>query len=304
LLQSLEVGVYNHIPGDGREFVVVDPTSVKIRAEDGRCVKSVNISPFIDNLPFGKDTESFSTDDASGSTSQAANIVEALEAGSKTLLVDEDTCATNFMIRDARMQMLVAKEKEPITPFISKVRALYQQLGVSSILVIGGAGDYFEVADSVIMMDCYSPQDVTQQALEIAAQHGSGTLSISEYGPLGMRVPQASSYVCHGKMVARGVGKLQYGEMDIDLESVEQLVEVSQTRAIGDAIQYLASSKMTSNSSFQNILDALDAEIDANGLDVITGQAHIGNLARPRLFEIAAALNRYRNAEVIGLPKI
>ena len=124
LLRALEVGVYEHIPGDGREFVVVDETSVKIRAEDGRWVAGVNISPFIDNLPFGKSTQNFSTPDASGSTSQAANIIEALEAGSRCLLIDEDTAATNFMIRSAAMQRLVAPEKEPITPFIAKVRPL------------------------------------------------------------------------------------------------------------------------------------------------------------------------------------
>ena len=76
LLQALELGVYNHIPGDGREFVSCDPTAVKIRAEDGRPIHNLNISAFINNLPFGRSTEVFSTGDASGSTSQAANIME------------------------------------------------------------------------------------------------------------------------------------------------------------------------------------------------------------------------------------
>jgi predicted ABC-class ATPase len=147
LLTAIEKGVYDHVPGDGRELVVSNGLAVKIRAEDGRNVENVDISPFIGNLPFGQDTTSFSTADASGSTSQAANIMEALEAGARVLLIDEDTSATNFMIRDGRMQRLVAKNKEPITPFIDKVKQLHRDGGVSTMLVMGGTGDYFEVED-------------------------------------------------------------------------------------------------------------------------------------------------------------
>ncbi|UCC91601.1 MAG: ABC-ATPase domain-containing protein, partial [Candidatus Aenigmatarchaeota archaeon] len=150
LLKALELGVYNHIPGDGREFVVTNPYAVKIRAEDGRRIEKADISPFITNLPFSQETKEFSTDNASGSTSQAANIIESLEAGAQALLIDEDTSATNFMIRDHRMQELVSKDKEPITPFIDKARQLHKDFGVSTILVIGGSGDYFDVADHVI----------------------------------------------------------------------------------------------------------------------------------------------------------
>lgn len=167
LLQAIELGVYDHIEGDGREYIAARDTAVKIKAENGRNVEKVDISPFISNLPAGQDTVRFSTENASGSTSQAANIMEALETGTDLLLIDEDTSATNFMIRDARMQLLVQKEKEPITPFIDRVRGLYENEGVSTILVIGGSGDYFEVADNVIMMDEYSPRDVTGTAMEI-----------------------------------------------------------------------------------------------------------------------------------------
>nr|WP_306301216.1 ABC-ATPase domain-containing protein [Thalassobacillus sp. C254] len=168
LLEAIERGVYNHRRGDGREYVITEESACKIRAEDGRSVKGVDISPFISNLPIQKDTQHFSTDNASGSTSQAANIMESIEAGAETLLIDEDTSATNFMIRDSRMQALVAKEKEPITPFIDKVTSLYQEHGISTILVVGGSGDYFEVADKVVMMDEYTPVDVTEKAKEIA----------------------------------------------------------------------------------------------------------------------------------------
>ena len=169
LLRALEAGVYNHIPGDGRELAVTVNDAVKIRAEDGRRIEQVDIRPFIGNLPYGCDTSVFSTDEASGSTSQAANIIESLEVGTSLLLIDEDTSATNFMIRDYRMQELVAKDKEPITPFIDKVRQLYEDQGVSTIMVIGGSGDYFDVADRVIMMDAYRPRDATDAAASVAS---------------------------------------------------------------------------------------------------------------------------------------
>lgn len=213
VLKALEVGVYNHVPTDGREFVVVDPNGVKIRSEDSRSVACTDISAFIDNLPFKQDTTKFSTADASGSTSQAANIVEALEVGATTLLIDEDTCATNFMIRDWKMQQLVAKDKEPITPFISKVRALFEQKGVSSVLVIGGAGDYFSVADHVIMMDSYEPRDVTKEAKAIAKQHDGEIRQESEFGGFNARIPLPRGFEVSGKVVSRGLGRIQFGEV-------------------------------------------------------------------------------------------
>jgi len=167
LLEAIQLGVYNHIKDDGREFVITREDAVKIRAEDGRYIEKVDISPFIENLPFGKDTRHFSTEDASGSTSQSANIIEAIEAGSKLLLIDEDTTATNLMIRDLRMQKLVHKDKEPITPFIDRIRELWEKFGISTIMVSGGLGDYFEVADYVIVMENYLPKDKTKEAKQI-----------------------------------------------------------------------------------------------------------------------------------------
>lgn len=167
LLSAIEQGIYNHIPEDGREYVVSSKSAVYICAENGRYIENVNIEPFVSSLPFGKDTIHFSTENASGSTSQAAAIIEAMEAESKLLLIDEDTSATNFMVRDARMQELVSKTKEPITPFIDQVKQLYTNFGISTILVMGGCGDYFDVADCVIHMDSYIPYDVTQKAQNI-----------------------------------------------------------------------------------------------------------------------------------------
>ncbi|DBA04421.1 TPA: hypothetical protein N0F65_010017, partial [Lagenidium giganteum] len=297
VLKALEVGVYNHIPSDGREFVVMDAKAVKIRSEDSRSVVCCDISAFIDNLPFKQDTTKFTTADASGSTSQAANIVEALEVGATTLLIDEDTCATNFMIRDWKMQQLVAKDKEPITPFISKVRSLFTQHGVSSVLVIGGAGDYFSVADHVIMMDSYEPCDVTDQAKEIAKQHGE-ILQEESFGGFNRRIPMIRGFEVNGKVVARGLNRVQYGDVDLDLGAVEQIVEPSQVRMIADTV-LRARSLMDGERSLNDILSTIEEELDnSKSLDSVSQHRKSGFHCRARRFEIAAAINRLRGATI------
>lgn len=306
LLQAMERGVYDHIKGDGREHVLTDPKAFKIRAEDGREVTKVDISPFIQNLPYGKDTERFSTGNASGSTSQAANIVEALEAGAETLLIDEDTSATNFMIRDSRMQALVAKQKEPITPFIDKVRQLYNDYGVSTILVMGGSGDYFDVADTVVMMEQYRPSDVTEQAKAIADSRVSERKKEGgeRFGAITERTPQAGSLNSRKgnkeKVAARGLMRIQYGTTDIDLSQVEQLVDTSQTRAISDMLHYIEKHRLFGKKSLAEVLVELEKQIDRKGLASFTPfpDQHPGELARPRMLEFAAAVNRLRTLKV------
>ena len=171
LLNAIERSIYNHIPGDGREYIVTNRNTNKIRAEDGRCVHSLNLSNYINCLPMGRDTSDFSTQDASGSTSQAAWLQESIEAGAQAILIDEDTSATNFMIRDERMQALVSKDAEPITPLVDRIGQLRDSLNTSTILVMGGSGDYFDVADNVIQMHDYQAIDVTQKAKEVIKQH-------------------------------------------------------------------------------------------------------------------------------------
>ena len=304
LLNALERGVYNHIPDDGRELVVTDDGAVKIRAEDGRSVAGVDISPFIGTLPNGADTRRFSTANASGSTSQAANIVEALEAGARVLLVDEDTAATNFMIRDHRMQELIAKEREPITPFIDKVRQLYDEHGVSTVLVMGGSGDYFDVADTVIAMDAYLPRDVTGQAQAIAARYQAERRPEGgdRFGAVTARVPLAKSLdPSKGrrevKISARGVKTILFGKNEIDLSAVEQLVDPSQLNAIGQALYYARQRYMDGGRTLPEILDAVIADLDHEGLDVLDRRS-VGDLARFRRYELAAALNRLRTLRV------
>ena len=304
LLRALERGIYNHIPEDGREWTVSTDSAVKIRAEDGRYVEKLDISPFITNLPYGKDTTAFRTENTSGSTSQAANIMEALEIGTKLLLIDEDTSATNFIIRDARMQALVAKEKEPITPFVDKVRQLLDNHGVSTVLVMGGSGDYFEVVDRVIAMDQYRPVHVTKEAKRIVESSPKKRVAEggSHFGKLPNRRPSAESFdASRGKrevkIDAKGLGTILFGTTTIDLSALEQLVDPSQTRAIGEAIFYYANHYACQSLSLLEGLQHLMEDLDRDGLDVLTTHK-VGNLARPRIFEIAFAINRMRSLRV------
>lgn len=307
LLHALDRGVYNHIPGDGRECVVAMPNAVKIRAEDGRSVEKVDISPFISNLPLQKDTTAFSTENASGSTSQAANIVEALEYGTSLLLIDEDTSATNFMIRDARMQKLVPKSREPITPFIDQVRNLVTEHKVSSVIVLGGSGDYFDVADTVIAMTNYLPSVVTAEAHRIAQAIPTNRAAESpgRFGPIRKRAIQPQSINPYRrdriKVSARGLKAIEFGQETIDLLNVEQLVDVSQTRVIGDIVVYAwRQGYFDEQTDLREAIERVFDDIAAQGLGVISphkGQ-HPGDYALPRLQEVAMAINRLRTLMV------
>ncbi len=305
LLSALERAVYPHIPTDGRELVATDGTAVKIRAEDGRYVEKVDISPFITNLPFGRETVRFSTDNASGSTSQAANIMEALDAGSRLLLIDEDTSATNFMIRDERMQELISKDKEPITPFVDKVGKLYRDHGVSTILVMGGSGDYLDVADTVIAMDNYLPKDVTERAKEVSLRHRASRRDEGgqTFGEITKRVPDASSFdPSWGKrevrIDARGSKKILFGALEIDLSSLSQLVETGQTRAVGNIIHRYASEYAPGGLPLAEGLGRVFSDIEKEGLDVLLPY-RVGDLACPRIFEAVGAVNRMRTLRVL-----
>ena len=305
LLEAIERGVYPHVPADGREYVVTSRDAVKIRAEDGRRVERVDISPFISNLPFGKATEAFSTDDASGSTSQATNIIEAMEAGATTLLLDEDTSATNFMVRDARMQALVHKELEPITPFIDRVRELYDERGISTILVMGGSGDYFDAADRVILMRDYLPQEATAEAKKIAKARPTRR-AVEAGSPLPRdfgRVPVARSFdASRGKrdvkIDVKGLDQLLFGKEPVDLRGVEQLVDASQTRAIGHILHVAAERFMDGERTLGEVLALVEDFLDREGLDPLDPfhrkDHHPGSFARPRKYEVAAAINRLR----------
>ena len=298
LLRAIERGVYDHIPDDGRERVVTAATAVKVRAEDGRAVAGTDIANFIGRIPGGADTRDFVTGNASGSTSQAAAIVEAIEVGARVLLLDEDTSATNFMIRDARMQALIADEHEPITPFIDRARHLADVQGISTVVVVGGSGDYFDIADTVIAMRDYRPANVTADAKRIAdrrptLRHAEG----GDWRPIRVRSPDPDSIDPRRghrdvEVKARTEQRVMFGEQEVELSAVEQLVEPAQARAIALALAY-ARSRWTAGPTLHDALRDIMSIAARDGLDAF--QEHLtGDLAAFRIFELTAFLNRVR----------
>lgn len=298
ILQALEMGVYNHIAGDGREYVITDPSAWKLRAEDGRSISHTDISPFINHLPNKKDTVHFSTEDASGSTSQAANLMEAVESGSKLLLIDEDTSATNFMIRDELMQKVICREEEPITPFIERVRSMYDDLGVSSIIVAGSSGSFFQIADTIIQMKEYIPYDITERAREAAASYPA--LKQQEHFPVSdnMRAPKANQALKKDprlKMKTMGTNEMLLAKDAIELRYLEQLVDPEQTNALAYALKYLELNRMNGSRTVPQLLDDIEVLTASKGLSALYDKEYVrSGLAMPRRQEIAACLNRYR----------
>ena len=290
LLKALELGIYNHVAGDGREFAVAVDDAVSLRAEDGRPVSDVDISAFLHDLPGGADTNDFSTTNASGSTSQAAGLVEALDGGASCLLIDEDTSATNFMIRDDRMRRLVPSAKEPITPLVDRVRSLWEDHGVSTVLVAGGSGMFIDVADTVIMLDAYHPVDVTDRARELAE-------ASTDSGPFTMpapQVPPATRFLSDGRgrnerksprpPQAKGLHSIRVGDTEIDLSACSQLVDASQTSTIAAALERV---ELDGSSPLTEVLRTLPDLVSRPG-------RHPGHRAGVRAHDVAAAVRRYR----------
>ncbi len=327
LLKALELGVYDHIAGDGREYVITVPDAVKIRAEDGRCVKKDDISMFVNNLPNGKQTGSFYTEDASGSTSQAANVIEAMESGSSLLLIDEDTCATNFMVRDELMQRVVHRDKEPITPFIERARYLYEKRGISCVIVAGSSGAYFHIADQIVQMDNYVPQEITALAKEEAAKYPVLLLPDQEpEGPDYRRAPGMSSGGNrngaagqrggyrggrggndrggdHGsdRVKIKGMGKeaVSLNKETVDLRYVEQIADSEQVMTLGYLLAYAENNLFNGRDTLQKVVNNLTDIIEKKGLaSVVPGSYLPSGLALPRRQEIFACFNRYRNLKL------
>ena len=297
LLHAIEQGVYPHITGDGREWVITRADATTIRAEDGRPVTGVDISPFINNLPSGTDTRSFVTANASGSTSQAANLMEAVTAGASTLLIDEDTSATNFMIRDERMQQLIPAKDEPITPFVQRVRPLFTEKGVSTILVAGGSGAFFDVADYVIAMNSYVPSDVTSAAHELADYDPTAQTSSKVFGPEPQRRLRRQQLE-RKPAKAAGTNAIRYGKQEVDLSAVTQLVDAAQVSGLAHTFDMIMEWS-DGHSDLAELVDDVCREMDVQGIDALSPHnGHPGLYARPRRQEIFAAVNRYRRLEL------
>lgn len=303
LLKALERGVYAHIAGDGREYVLTDTDAVKIRAEDGRSIWHTDISMFISDLPNKKSTRCFDSEDASGSTSQAANVVEAMESGASALLIDEDTSATNFMIRDELMQRVIARDKEPITPYIERVRELKERYGMSTILVAGSCGAYIDVADSIIQMDNYLPRDITAFAKEQAADYPSIAQAFPKQEmPVFDRYPVKHPDVYYKgqiKCKVQGMESVSISKETIDLRYVEQLVDGGQLQTLAFVMKYMEEQGFDGTHTVQELLNRLYDKLEKEGFAALFGKGSKdreipGNLAMPRREELFACVNRYR----------
>ncbi|MDF4935006.1 P-loop domain-containing protein [Vibrio parahaemolyticus] len=297
LLNAIERSIYDHIPGDGREYIVTDQKAMKIRAEDGRCVHHLNLSNYINHLPMGKDTADFSTQDASGSTSQAAWLQESIEAGATSLLIDEDTSATNFMIRDERMQALVAKGDEPITPLVDRIGQLRDELDISTIIVMGGSGDYLDVANTVIQMHDYQAVDVTEKAKQVIAQHptqrhNESEESLQTFRSRALNRVALMNILTDGKfrVSAKGKDSLRFGKEFTDLSALEQIESADEVNAIGWLWFQLAQLPGWCNNPAKEIEEMLSGEWHAS----LPKQ---GDLAKPRTLDVMAALNRMRKSQ-------
>lgn len=289
LLKAVEAGVYNHISGDGREYVITDASAVKLRAEEGRCVHEVDISMFINHLPNKADTKKFTTENASGSTSQAANTVEGLAGGTKVFLIDEDTSATNFMVRDETMAKLVSDDKEPITPFLKCVRSLWEEHGVSSILVVGSSGAYLSVADAVLQMDNYVLKDVTVKAKELAAPMESLSVEWAEFVKKPIRRKQIEKAKVHGW------DTISLDRCDLDLRYLEQLVDEGQTAAMAYFMQYILSHLADGRKTAVELVEEFYREVERKGmLPFVPANYGAGSPVMPRKQEMVECMQRYR----------
>lgn len=303
LLKALELGVYNHIAGDGREYVITDDTAMKIRAEDGRSIQKTDISMFINDLPNGKDTVRFCTEDASGSTSQAANVVESIEAGTSLLLIDEDTSATNFMIRDELMQRVIHREMEPITPFIERIRELYDDYGISTVIVAGSSGAYFHIADSIIQMDRYIPKDITEYAKKEAASFpaisGPETPAKRPEFKRCPRTGQAFKGNDRIKMKTMGREAVMINKETIDLRYVEQITDSEQVTALGYCMRYAQKRVLDGRKDLRQVVDELEKVIENGSLAALCeSSSSVSCMAVPRRQEIFACFNRYRELKI------
>ena len=312
LLQAILSGVYAHIPGDGREYIVTREDAVFIRAEEGRSIRNVNISPFISQLPNGVSTEQFSSDNASGSTSQAASIIESIESGSRFLLFDEDTCATNLLFRDELIKKVVDPANEPITPLYSTVRSIWKQHGVSMIFVVGGLGSFLQKADTCLLMDNYQCMDITNKVREVLGNVAEETpvrfsfdvrryLSTDNFAPSYINNRLKKQLSKRIKNLRNAPRQLEYGMDLINLEALPQIVEAPQLLSVGYCLLILHQEMQKQKNEAQTIeywLQWLYKKLDQQGLSFLQPD-YPGTLSLPRKYEIAAAINRTRSLKIL-----
>jgi predicted ABC-class ATPase len=308
LLDALVKGVYPHVPGDGRQQVVTHPEAAFICAENGRAVNGVDISGFIDKLPGGVDTTQFWTANASGSTSEAAAIVESVLAGAKLLLIDEDSSATNFLIKDRHMRKLIPKDA--ITPLCDRVQELHRHHGVSTLIVAGSSSEYLGVADHVIAMEDYLPVCMTDQARRLslpAPQQVARPLKFADRRRLladnfnpSYRVERLDKTLpVRIKPLRLQERVLEYGHEQLDLTRLRALVDPHQVVAIGYALLLARKTFSDRSLSPSELARALSRMMADRGLSILLPDSDsVLFMACPRRLEVAAAVNRLRSLKV------
>lgn len=309
LLDSILAGVYNHIPNDGREYCITEQHSCKIIAEDGRSVTSLDISPFIRNVTYF-DTLNFSSLHASGSTSQAANIIEAISFGCKALLIDEDRTATNFMIRDSRMKQII--KDDPIVPFTDRVRQIHQEVNVSTILIIGGTSEYLDLADNVYMMKDYCLYNYNKE-IELVRQNSyeyyntkdedkvkwkldriikSDTLTSFRKDTESNRIHE---YICINEH------NLQVGNNIVDVSRLDTLISHQQKTTIAFITRHLANMKKESTFNLYKTVEEIYIMLFTKGLDnIYSNSFDVGpDMELPTLHDILFTLSRMNLPEYV-----
>lgn len=253
--------------------------------------------------------------DASGSTSQAAGVIESAEAGTGLLLIDEDTSATNFMLRDDFMQEVISREKEPITPFLERAVDLYREAGISTILVAGSSGAFFHIADRILQMDCYRPIDITERVKTLCREHKAPRIQAPGFripdfarslppvrrerggsGRSGRPGQERRGGTRHEHMKVKTFGKDSFSldKETVDLRYVEQLADSEQTSALAHLLRYALEQVIDGKRTVQETAGILADTLECKGWEPFCSSYVPCGLAKPRTQEIFACLNRFR----------
>jgi len=288
LLHALEEAVYPHIPGDGRELIVIDESAVPIRTEEGRVVNGTNISPLVRELPLQGSTENFTTKNASGSTSQATNLLEALELGANTILIDEDASAVNFLIRDLRMRKLINSEREPLIPLSDRIRE-FANNGINFIIVVGACGDYLSLADTVIAFAEYRAECLTERVKELGIENWELRMENREFRiqNRGVDVEVFREGLKPGSAVERSVkikavaGQISIGLLKADLRRFPTFCHQELQRGIAEILHNFIRENHTQN--LKEALEVFCEKLPPN---------ETNDLALPRAIELGEAFLR------------
>jgi predicted ABC-class ATPase len=311
LIAAISAGIYNHVPGDGREFVASMPDTVYISEEPGRSVQKVDISPFVISEDEG--FAEFSSDAADGFESEAAALVENIEVGARILLFDESTSSPAFLAGDERIGGLISGGDPRTVPLAARARQLTEEIGAA--LVVAGNRNisaFIPVADTILLIEDYTVSDITEQAKALGIAEikvEESTRGFQELADRKRWVVPSSIDPSLGKedahIVAYEKQLLEFGRNLIDLSVIEQLADSDQTRTIGQVLYYLKLRYLGESNSLNSLLDYVDRDLSTEGLACLSPEFR-SDLARPRRYEIAAALNRlpsFRVATIKEMPR-